>query len=100
VWNHRAQDLWGLRPEEATGQHFLDLDIGLPTERLRSLIGRTLTGEDGLQETVVAAVNRRGRTIDVRVLGSTLRGRTDGPAGIILTMESLDDRAAAERPVG
>jgi two-component system CheB/CheR fusion protein len=100
VWNQEAQELWGLRPEEAVGQHFLNLDIGLPTERLRSLIRETLTGENGPQEATVAAVNRRGRSIDVRVLGSALQSGADEAAGIILTMESLDDRSGAERPVG
>jgi two-component system CheB/CheR fusion protein len=33
VWNRQAQELWGLRPDEAVGQHFLNLDIGLPTDR-------------------------------------------------------------------
>ena len=32
VWNQRAEDLWGLRRDEAVGQHFLNLDIGLPTD--------------------------------------------------------------------
>ena len=99
VWNRQAQELWGLRAEEVVGQHFLNLDIGLPTDRLRSLIRRTLTGEDGPQETTVAAVNRRGRGIDVRVLGSALHGSSDA-AGIILTMEHVEDRvpAADEQP--
>ena len=37
-WNRRAEDLWGLRADEAIGQHFLNLDIGLPFERLRPLM--------------------------------------------------------------
>ena len=40
VWNRQAEELWGLRPEEAVGQHFLNLDIGLPTDQLRPLIRR------------------------------------------------------------
>jgi two-component system CheB/CheR fusion protein len=100
VWNRQAQELWGLRPEEAVGQHFLNLDIGLPTDQLRSLIRRILAGEDGPQDTTVAAVNRRGRRIAVRVLGSALRGRSDGAAGIILTMEGVDARVVDDRPVG
>jgi two-component system CheB/CheR fusion protein len=99
VWNRQAQELWGLRQEEAVGQHFLNLDIGLPTDSLRSLIRRTLTGENGPQEATVGAINRRGRSIEVRVLGSTLRGGADDTAGIILTMEEFDGRVA-ERPVG
>jgi PAS domain-containing protein len=31
VWNRRAEDLCGLRQDEAVGQHFLNLDIVLPT---------------------------------------------------------------------
>ena len=91
VWNRQAQELWGLRPDEAVGQHFLNLDIGLPTDRLRPLIRGTLVGEEGPQEVVVPAVNRRGRRIDVRVLGSALRGPDGGPVGMILTMEDADD---------
>ena len=34
AWNHHAEDLWGVRGEEATGKHFLNLEIGLPIERL------------------------------------------------------------------
>ena len=34
VWNHRAEDLWGLREDEAVEHHFLSLDIGLPAEPL------------------------------------------------------------------
>jgi two-component system CheB/CheR fusion protein len=90
AWNRQAQELWGLRPEEAGGQHFLNLDIGLPTERLRGMVRRVLAGEDGAQEQTVNAVNRRGRTIEVRVLGSPLRGRDVPAAGVILTMEEID----------
>ena len=100
VWNRQAQELWGLRPDEVVGQHFLNLDIGLPTDRLRTLIRRTLAGEDGPQEETIAAVNRRGRGIEVRVLGSALSGRTDTAAGIILTMERVDGQQAADdRPL-
>jgi two-component system CheB/CheR fusion protein len=90
VWNRQAQELWGLRPEESVGQHFLNLDFGLPTDQLRSLIRRTLADEAGPQEATVGAVNRRGRSIDVRVLGSTLRTGAGEVAGIILTMEGVD----------
>jgi two-component system, chemotaxis family, CheB/CheR fusion protein len=87
VWNRRAEDLWGLRQEEIVGQHFLSLDIGLPTGQLRSLIRRTLAGETGPHEIVLPAVNRRGRTILVRVAGSPLSGADGMAAGAILLME-------------
>jgi two-component system, chemotaxis family, CheB/CheR fusion protein len=97
VWNRQAQELWGLRDEEAIGQHFLNLDIGLPTDRLRPMIRRTLGGDDGFQEATLSAVNRRGRSIEIRVLSSPLRANTDSAAGVILTMEELDAREPAAR---
>ncbi|MCO1657011.1 CheR family methyltransferase [Pseudonocardia humida] len=90
VWNEQAQELWGLRREEALGRHFLNLDIGLPTDRLRPLIRSALADEPGQHELVVKAVNRRGRSIAVRVLGSPLGAREPGVAGVILTMEDVD----------
>jgi two-component system CheB/CheR fusion protein len=95
VWSRQAEELWGLRPEEAVGQHFLNLDIGLPTDRLRSLIRRTLADEDGSQEATVAAVNRRGRSIEVRVLGSGLKTATGEVTGVILTMEGVEGPATS-----
>jgi two-component system, chemotaxis family, CheB/CheR fusion protein len=88
VWNQQAQELWGLRPEEAVGQHFLNLDIGLPTELLRPMIRQTLAETADAGELVVAAVNRRGRSIDVRVLASPLRS-VDTTVGVIMTMEDV-----------
>ncbi len=97
VWNRQAQELWGLRPEEAVGQHFLNLDIGLPTDRLRSIIRGILAGEDGPQGATVPAVNRRGRSIEVRVLGSPLRGAEEA-TGVILTMEEVDGEDSSAVP--
>jgi two-component system CheB/CheR fusion protein len=88
VWNQQAQELWGLRPEEAIGQHFLNLDIGLPTDVLRPMIRQTLTETTEVGELVLAAVNRRGRSIDVRVLASPLRS-ADTTVGVIMTMEDV-----------
>jgi two-component system CheB/CheR fusion protein len=90
VWNQQAHELWGLRPEETVGQHFLTLDIGLPLEKLAPMIRRALGGEAGVQELTLSAVNRRGRRIGVRVLGSPLTDHDDRPAGAILMMEEAD----------
>ncbi|MGQ0572634.1 MAG: CheR family methyltransferase [Pseudonocardia sp.] len=90
VWNRRSEELWGLRTDEALGEHFLNLDIGLPVDRLRPLIRRTLAGDDGPHELGLPAVNRRGRPISVRVLGSPLRTQSGGATGVILMMEHDD----------
>ena len=44
VWNRRAEDLWGVRPDEAVDNHFLGLDIGLPAERLAPALRAVLSG--------------------------------------------------------
>jgi two-component system CheB/CheR fusion protein len=93
VWNRRCEDLWGLRAEEAVGQHFLNLDIGLPTDRLRPMIRHLLNADDGDRELRLGSVNRRGRQIDVRVVGAPLKRDGDGTTGVILVME-------LEQPVG
>ncbi|HEY0812641.1 MAG TPA: CheR family methyltransferase [Pseudonocardia sp.] len=89
VWNRQAQELWGLRAEEAVGQHFLNLDIGLPTGHLRPMIRNVLSDGDQPAELSVAAVNRRGRTIDVRVGASALHDK-EATVGVIITMEGVD----------
>jgi two-component system, chemotaxis family, CheB/CheR fusion protein len=62
VWNRHSEELWGLRSAEALDQHFLSLDIGLPSERLAPDLRAVLRGaERRVQE--IAAVNRRGRPI-------------------------------------
>jgi two-component system CheB/CheR fusion protein len=90
MWNRRAEDLWGLRAEEVTGQHFLNLDIGLPLEKLRPLLRGALSGETG--EAAVDAVNRRGRPVTVRVVSTPLSGRgpDGGWDGAIIVMEADD----------
>jgi two-component system, chemotaxis family, CheB/CheR fusion protein len=63
VWNHRAEDLWGLRNDEAVEHHLLSLDIGLPTEQLAGPLRAVLGGASDREDAVVQAVNRRGRAI-------------------------------------
>ena len=46
VWNRRAEDLWGLRPDEAVDNHFLGLDIGLPSEQLAPALRAVLGGDE------------------------------------------------------
>jgi len=89
IWNHKAEDLWGLRTEEAVGQHMLNLDIGLPVERLRQLVRDCLSGEslDQASEIVVDAINRRGKSIQCRVTCTPLVGTQDNVEGVILVME-------------
>ena len=63
IWNRRAEDLWGLRSDEAIDNHFLSLDIGLPSEQLASALRAVLSGGSERETREVEAVNRRGRAI-------------------------------------
>jgi two-component system CheB/CheR fusion protein len=90
MWNRRAEDLWGIRTDQAVGQHLLNLDIGLPTEQLRPLIRQVLTGE-AQQQLQLDAVNRRGRAVEVRVTGTPLQDRHSASSAAILVMEPVVD---------
>src|SRR5262249_53686254 len=86
AWNHRAEDLWGLRADETKGQNFLNLDIGLPTDRLRPAMRACLSSASEHEESVIAATNRRGRAISCRVTCTPL-GSGREVRGVILMME-------------
>src|SRR3954453_7467760 len=89
AWNDGARDLWGLRADEAEGQYFLNLDIGLPLDALRSELRNALAGEPRAA-VEVAATDRRGRPITCRVRVSPL-GAIAGVTvrGLIVFMESI-----------
>jgi two-component system CheB/CheR fusion protein len=91
TWNAKAEDLWGIRADEAEGAHLFNLDIGLPLDDLRPALKKQLgpeaAGPDVLQ---LAAVNRRGRPVDVQVTVTRLDHQDDQPAGALLMMEVVD----------
>jgi two-component system CheB/CheR fusion protein len=90
IWNNRAEDLWELRRDEAVDQHFLSLDIGLPSEALAAPLRAVLSGASPREFRELDAVNRRGRAI---VLAATVLplgaadGDGDGVRGAIVMME-------------
>lgn len=92
IWNHKAEDLWGLRSEEAVGQNFLNLDIGLPVEQLRQPI-RTCLSESltDSEELLLEAINRRGRRIQCHVICTPLIGLQGQIQGVILLLEERQE---------
>lgn len=96
IWNHKAEDLWGVRTEEALGQNFLNLDIGLPVEQLRQPIRTCLSGDfSNSQEVLLEAVNRRGKSIQCRVSCTSLIGTQGHIQGAILLMEERGEDGSA-----
>ncbi|MDL5159852.1 CheR family methyltransferase [Actinomycetospora termitidis] len=95
AWNGRADDLWGLRSDEAVGQHLLNLDIGLATDRVRPLVRDVLHGEGVREDPLrIEAINRRGRTVQLAIGVSPLFGRQGRPDGAIILMDQLDPTPA------
>ena len=87
AWNDAARELWGLRSEEVNGQHFLNLDIGLPLEPLRTPIRSVLAG-DGPEPFQISAVNRRGRPVDVTIHVAPLSSSLADILGVIMMMDA------------
>jgi two-component system CheB/CheR fusion protein len=93
-WSRRAEDMWGLRQDEALHKNFLNLDIGLPVDRLRAPIRACLARESEFLDVTLDATNRRGRPVQVRVTCTPLAtGAADQARGVILLMEEADARA-------
>jgi two-component system CheB/CheR fusion protein len=96
VWNHQAEDLWGLRQDEVQGTHFFNLDIGLPVSQLHQPIRACLAGGGDHQELVVEATNRRGKAIRCKLAVTPLVGVSKDIRGVILLMEQEDARPAGD----
>jgi two-component system CheB/CheR fusion protein len=103
VWNRQAEDLWGMRQDEAVDHHFLNLDIGLPAERLAAPLRAVLGGTSAREEVALNSVNRRGRSIQCVTTVLPLispRGEPETVRGAIVLMEDSRDGAAPSASIG
>jgi two-component system CheB/CheR fusion protein len=94
AWNRQAVELWGLREEEVDGKHLLNLDFGLPLDRIRPLLRSCMSGEGESHTLTLDAVNRRGKSIRCQVTCTPLASGNDGVRGAILVMEDGPDGKA------
>jgi two-component system CheB/CheR fusion protein len=58
VWSPGAEDLWGLRPEEAESKELLSLDIGLPAGEIAPMLRHVLGGGAALDTAAPAPVHQ------------------------------------------
>ncbi|MBE9189900.1 PAS domain-containing protein [Gloeocapsopsis crepidinum LEGE 06123] len=93
VWSDKAEDMWGLRALEVQGQHFLNIDIGLPVDQIKQPIRTCLVGESKCIEIILEAINRRGKSIQCNVTCTPLLGITKEIRGVIMLIE---ERASTE----
>jgi two-component system CheB/CheR fusion protein len=96
VWNHGSEDLWGVRQEEVQGQHFLNLDIGLPIDQVRPALRAAMSDEHRPQSITIEAINRRGRAVTCRVTCSPLLDSDKSLRGVIMVVVEQSD----EQPPG
>jgi two-component system CheB/CheR fusion protein len=95
VWNARAEELWGMRSDEAAGRHFLALDIGLPAEAVAPALRGVLSGRSPREELVIDAVNRRGSPIACTATVMPLAGSGQAVRGAVVLMAG---RAPGDEP--
>jgi len=89
VWSPGAVELWGLRQEEAQSRDFLTLDIGLPAAGFGPWLRQVLSrGRPSASD--VAGVNRRGKTVDLRVAASPMHTEEGSASGLILVIDQVD----------
>jgi two-component system CheB/CheR fusion protein len=89
VWNALAEELWGVRADEVKGRSLFQLDIGLPVEKLRDAIRLSMTGDNRASETILEAINRRGRPIRCRVTIHPFQAPKPNQEGAVLMMEEM-----------
>ena len=83
-----AEDLWGVRTDEVVGDHLFNLDIGLPLDTIRSAVRAQLDdASSAAASTVIDAVNRRGRSLQVRVTLTPVQGRAGEEPAVMLMMD-------------
>ncbi len=94
-WNRWSENAWGFREEEVTGQAFGDLDIGLPVKELEPAVRRTAQQSEA-SETVVNAVDRRGRAMRCRVKVAPLIYDDRSTQGAVIMVEDQTNAVAAK----
>ncbi|GAA4399829.1 CheR family methyltransferase [Tsukamurella soli] len=88
-WNRGAEELWGIRADEAAGAAFFKLDFGLPTVELRDAVARCLSTGRRVRSVPIQAVDRKGRTIACSVSCAPM---DEDSGGVLLMMDEVRDR--------
>jgi two-component system CheB/CheR fusion protein len=101
IWSPGAEELWGVRPDEAVGHALATLDIGLPldtlTPHLRTVLADGSGPPDDAQRLMLDAVNRRGRPTPLTVRLSHLRAEDESVHGLIMVIDLIGSDTQRDR---
>lgn len=92
IWNRRAEDLWGPRPEEVLQQNFFGLDIGLPVEQLVAPLRLFQTSNDKTQHLTVSGRTRTGKDLECEI--RMARINLDRSTGTVLVINDVKAQAS------
>lgn len=84
-----GRHLYGRHDRRGDRNPLTGLEIGLPLESVRPLIGNAFVDPDGSGDAEVDAINRRGRPTRVRVTCTSFRSSEATVGGALLLMEVL-----------
>ena len=85
LWNAAAEEMWGLRADEAVSHSFFALDFGLPRdEAVRNVVARCAEGRSAREELILDAVDRRGRQMRVRLTVTPFSEQGDEAGAVLL----------------
>jgi len=87
AWNHRSEEMWGLRAAEVRNKNVFGLDIGLPVEQFRRELRACLSGEREVANLTVNATNRRGKPTECIVTCTPLLGKGQIQGVIVMVDE-------------
>ena len=90
MWNEHAKKLWGLDSDDVREHHFLNLDIGLPVQKLHDALRAAIVGSSELGEQLVTARDRTGRDIVCRVVCRPLQTSRGEVSGVIVLMRTVE----------
>jgi two-component system, chemotaxis family, CheB/CheR fusion protein len=93
VWNRAAEELWGLRADEVAGFALNNLDIGLPMDDIKPMIGNAFVDPETPSSAVIEAINRRGRAVRMHLVCTAFRSATTAITGAMLLMEARETGA-------
>ncbi|HKE51034.1 MAG TPA: CheR family methyltransferase [Actinomycetes bacterium] len=89
MWGPGAEELWGIRSDEAESRPFSSLDIGLPVAEITPQLETLAAKGEGRIVIESDAVNRRGKAIRIGLSAAVLANSTDA-GGIVITIDILD----------